>query len=85
MMQSNAAFEFDAVCLGTVGMTAAWRRAKVDLSKRYVPMLVISQSCSSDDGVFMPASDVTVATIAGLVALRDAINEALKYETIDTP
>jgi hypothetical protein len=79
-MQSNENFEFDAICLGAVGLTAAWRRHKVDVKRRYGPMLIISQCCTVDEGVCLPASDVTVTTVQGLLALREAIDEALRYD-----
>ena len=79
-MQSNTMFEFDSVCLGAVGITAAWRRHKVDVKNRYAPMLIISQCGSVDEGVHVPAADVTVTTVQGLLALRNAIDEALRYD-----
>lgn len=79
-MQSNITFEFDSVCLGAVGITAAWRRHRVDAKNRYAPMLIISQCGAVDEGVHVPAADVTVTTVQGLLALRDAIDEALRYD-----
>jgi hypothetical protein len=78
--QSNTQYEFDAVCLGAVGITAAWRRHKPDVKNRCSPVMVISQSSTVDDGAFVPAADVTIVTIHGLLALRDAIDEALRYD-----
>lgn len=79
-MQSNNYYEFDAVCLGTYGITAAWRRHKKDAERRYGPTLTITQGSTTDDGVFSPACDITIATKEGLLALRNAIDEALKYD-----
>ena len=83
MTQSNSCYEFDAVCLGAVGMTAAWRRRKsVDINHVYSPCVVISQSSAIDNGVYYPATDVTVSGVVGLLALRAAVEEALKYEAL---
>lgn len=79
-MQSNAAFEFDSVCLGAVGITAAWRRHRLDAKTKYQPMLVISQCSSTEETFFVPAVDITVNSVQGLLALRSAIDEALRNE-----
>lgn len=79
-MQRNNYYEFDVVCLGTYGITAAWRRHKEDAERRYMPALTITQCSATDDGVFVPACDITITTTAGLIALRNAIDEALKYD-----
>jgi type IV pilus biogenesis protein CpaD/CtpE len=72
-------WEVGAVVLGYVGHVAAWRRAATpDYAKRYQPMLIISMSSSTDEGVHEPAASVTVQSREGLLALRQAIDEALK-------
>ena len=43
-------------------------------------MLIVSQCGAVDEGVHVPAADVTVTTVQGLLALRDAIDEALRYD-----
>ena len=40
----------------------------------------ISQCSSVDEGVYVPAADVTVTTVQGLLALRNAIDDALRYD-----
>jgi len=81
-MSYSTLFECGAVCLEAVGKTASWRRTRpnVDQYGRWAPMVVIQTSSASDEGVFTPAECVTVSGADALRALRDAIDEALKYE-----
>lgn len=81
-MQSNSVFEFGAECLGAVGMTAAWRREKPDVANRgrWSPMVVIQECSTMDEGAFQPAASVTVSGKGALLALRAAVDEALKHE-----
>lgn len=76
---SDSCFEIGATCLGVVGNTATWRRTKPDAKVKYNPMVIISECSASDDGVYSPASSVTIGSVNGLIALRDAIDEALRY------
>ena len=80
-MQSNSTFEFGAVCLGAVGNTASWRREKQDVASpgRWHPMVVVQTSSDTDDGAHKPAESVTIGGVESLLALRSAIDEALKY------
>lgn len=82
-MQTNELFEFDVTCLGAYGLTAAWRRAKVGVEQweRWQPTLLISAASTADEGVFAPACDISITSVQGLLALRAAIDEALKYDT----
>lgn len=81
-MNGPQLYEFGAVVLGYVGNVATWRRPNPDHpdGKRYVyTQMVTIQLCSStDEGVHTPAESVTVAGRAALLALRTAIDEALK-------
>jgi len=83
MTQSNGAYEFGAVCLGAVGITASWRRQIPGSGRRNSPMLVINVCDSTDDGVHTPALSVTVGSVSGLLALRSAIDAALLYDMPD--
>lgn len=73
--------EMGAVCLGIVGATASWRRVKADAKNRFEPMLVIQLCGGVEDGAYTPPSDITIANVQGLLALREAIDEALKYDS----
>ncbi len=81
-MASNSTFEFGAICLGYVGSTASWRRERPDVVSpgRWHPMVVIQTSSTTDEGAFTPAESVTVGGVDSLLALRDAIDEALKHQ-----
>ena len=84
-MASTSIFEIGSVCLGAVGNTASWRRAHADVDRpgRFPPMVVV-QTCSSraDDGGFVPAESVTIDGHEALLALREAVDEALKHHNI---
>jgi hypothetical protein len=80
-MQTNDVFEFDATCLGVCGLTATWRRTRPDIEKgRWEPLLVIKAASATDEGAFIPASDISITSVQGMLALRAAIDEALKYD-----
>ena len=83
-MQSNSTFEFGAVCLGAVGNTASWRREKPDLAtrNRWHPMVIVQTSSDTDEGAHKPAESVTIGGVDSLLALRSAIDEALKYHEV---
>lgn len=75
-------FETGALSLGYVGTVASWRRTPPSdkAGMRRQPMLVISVCADIDEGVYTPATSITINTVVGLRALRAAIDEALKYE-----
>lgn len=73
----NVYFEFGAVPLDCVGRVASWRRPR-DESIKHAPMVVVMESSDTDEGVYTPASSVTVVGRDQLLALRSAIDEALK-------
>lgn len=78
MSSANPACEVGAVVLGYVGNVASWRRPKAEYVNRFQPMLTI-QTCSiTDEGAHTPAESVSITSREGLVALRAAIDEALK-------
>ena len=83
-MQRNSIFEFGAVCLGAVGNTASWRREKPDLAtrNRWHPMVIVQTSSDTDDEAHKPAESVTIGGVDSLLALRSAIDEALKHHEV---
>lgn len=82
-MKSQSAttmFEVGSAVLGYVGLTASWRRAteKHNESRGYGPMLIVQSYATTDEGAHAPAQSVEIRSREGLLALRDAIDEALK-------
>ncbi len=71
-------FETGAVVLGAVGRVATWRRPT---AIRACPMVVILVSSDTDESGYTPAESVTVLGREALLALRSAIDEALKEVT----
>lgn len=84
MSSATPAFEVGSVVLGYVGTVASWRRPSGQYVNRHSPMLVIQSCASTDDGAHEPAASVSIHSREGLIALRSAIDEALK-ETKDQP
>lgn len=78
MSSATPMWEVGAVVLGYVGTVASWRRPAEEHAKRYGPMLIIQTSADTDEGAHTPAASVTINSRAGLIALRAAIDEALK-------
>ncbi len=75
MTQSNSPFETGAVILGAVGRVATWRRST---SNRWVPILTILVCSDTDENGYTPAESVSVSGREALLALRSAVDEALK-------
>lgn len=80
MSSATPMFEVGAKVLGYVGLVATWRRMVPGqaIRSQREPMLTIQVCDSSEDGVYTPAASVTINSRAGLMALREAIDEALK-------
>ena len=80
MSSASPTYEVGAVVLGYTGIVASWRRYAPGQHLRGVDgqMLCISQVASTDDGVHEPAQSITLHSRVGLLALRQAIDEALK-------
>lgn len=78
MSSASSNFEVGSVVLGYVGLVASWRRPTEDYRGRYLPQLIVQSCASTDDGVHEPAQSVCIASREGLLALRSAIDEALK-------
>lgn len=75
-MQQYGSFEMGSACLGVYGLTAIWRRSQ----KNYGPSILICSASTVDEGVLIPACDISISSVDGLIALRSAIDEALKYD-----
>ncbi len=77
---ASTMFEIGAVALGYVGLVASWRRLAPNQSTRGVSytLLTIHQCADTDEGVHTPAASVSINSREGLLALRAAIDEALK-------
>ena len=74
----NVIYEFGAVCLGAVGITASWRRPRATANvSRFFPVVVITVSSTINEGVLQPASDVMISGVDDLLSLRSAIDSAL--------
>lgn len=83
MSSATSMFEVGAVALGYVGIVASWRRpTQIESARRgYGAQLIVHTSASTDDGAHEPAQSVTINGREGLLALRAAIDEALKEPT----
>jgi len=77
-MSASTIFEIGAKALGYYGLLASWRR-RVD--GKWEPSVCITSAASSDDGVHEPAQSVTIGSRAGLLALREVIDEALREDS----
>lgn len=64
-----------AVPLGGIEKVASWQRAE---SRGHIPFLVVHERCTMEDGGYYPASSITLFGRDQLLALRGAIDEALK-------
>lgn len=69
---------FGAIALSEHGDCVAWKRYPPE--KRWQPSITISIPPAVDEGAFMPAESVVVSGIERLLALRAAIDEALRDE-----
>jgi hypothetical protein len=78
MASETPMFEVGAEVLGYVGIVATWRRSAPNVANRHMPMLTIQQAASTDEGVHEPAQSITLQGAEKLLALRAAIDEALK-------
>lgn len=83
-MNAAPMFLTGAVVLGYVGNVASWRRLNpahpgVKGGTDWT-MLTIHSASATDTGAHTPAESVTVSGREALLALRSAVDEALKYE-----
>ena len=79
-MATENRFEYGCEILGNYTATATWRRLKKDyeIGSKYAPSVMIFCSSVSEDGVFIPASEIILVGAEALRALRKTIDEALK-------
>lgn len=78
MSSASSMWEVGAVVLGYVGTVASWRRPTPEHRTRYQPQLIVQSCADTDEGVHTPAASVCINSRDGLLALRAAIDEALK-------
>lgn len=83
MTSATSMFQVGSVVLGYVGITASWRRLAPRQTSRGVDyrMLVITSSGGVEEGTYEPPASIALRSREGLLALRDAIDEALKEPT----
>ena len=74
-MSVNQIFEIGARALGHYGLMASYRRRS---DGKWEPSVCITSSADTDEGAHTPAQSVTINSRAGLLALRDVIDEALR-------
>ena len=79
MSSATPTFEIGAKALGYYGLMASWRRRS---DGKWEPSVCITSCADTDDGAHTPAQSVTINSRAGLLALRDVIDEALRQEPI---
>lgn len=75
---SNSAtptFQIGARALGYYGLMASYRRRS---DGKWEPSVCITSSSDTDEGAHTPAQSVTINSRAGLLALREVIDEALR-------
>jgi hypothetical protein len=87
MSSASSMFEVGAACLGYIGLVATWRRSAPPAHatiapSRVAPQLIIQSCATTDDGAYEPAQSITIGSKEGLLALRAAIDEALKEYTL---
>lgn len=78
MSSATPIYEVGAVALGYVGTVASWRRPSAAHPRANGPMLIIQSCDSTDEGVYQPAACITLTTREAMLALKAAIDEALK-------
>ena len=74
MSSATPTFEIGAKALGYYGLMASWRRRS---DGKWEQSVCITSAAVTDEGVHEPAQSVTVHSRAGLLALREVIDEAL--------
>ena len=74
-MSANQIFEIGARALGYYGLMASYRRR---IDGAWEPSVCITSCADTDEGAHTPAQSVTINSRAGLLALREVIDEALR-------
>ena len=75
MSSSSQIFEIGARALGYYGLMASYR-CRIDGA--WEPSVCITSCADTDEGAHTPAQSVTINSRAGLLALREVIDEALR-------
>ena len=75
MSSSSQIFEIGARALGYYGLMASYRRR---IDGAWEPSVCITSCADTDEGAHTPAQSVTINSRAGLLALREVIDEALR-------
>ena len=88
-MSAKNNIEMGAECLGFAGMAATWWRMKPSedpMKKGWLkqPQVTVLMAECTDENGYAPASSVNISGTEALLALRSAIDEALKYEAPKT-
>ena len=77
---SAPVFKHGAAPISSYGIVASWRAecpsGRPGISP-WPPVMVIHSCSTSEDGVFVPAADVSIYGRGSLLKLRDAIDQAL--------
>ena len=68
-------YQYGAVPLAGIEKVASWQRAEF---RGQTPLVVIHERHTMEDGGYYPASSITLFGRDQLLALRGAIDEALK-------
>ena len=88
-MSAKNNIETGAECLGFAGMAVTWWRMKPSEDQmkkgwRQQPQITVLVAETTDENGYTPASSVNISGTKALLALRSAIDEALKYEAPKT-
>ncbi len=65
--------EHGAVCLGQPKLVAQWNRGG-----KWEPVIYIQYAADVYEGVYVPAASIPICGRTALIALREAINQALE-------
>lgn len=73
--------EMGAIVLQYVGQVAAWHRTNPETGElRWQPMVVIQCCGGNGDHGYEPPQSISLSGKEALLALKQAIDEAIKYE-----
>ena len=72
--------EKGASVVGYPSLVASWQRYRTEAKIKHQPYLILMTSGGVGESSYEPPQSVSVSGKEALIALRDAVNEALKYE-----
>lgn len=80
---SPLGIEKGASVIGYPGLVASWQRYRTEAKIKYQqqPYIILMMSAAVGESVYEPPQSISVSGKEALIALRDAVDEALKYET----